>query len=286
MKILVTGATGYLGSNFIKFCKEEYEFVQFSLVKNKLESINFKDIDTVLHCAALVHQKKEHPYSYYNEINTEYPKLLAKLAKDNGVKHFVFISTIAVYGLDQEKIHLGTPFNIQNDYAKSKLEAEKVLMDMQTENFKISIVRPPMIYGKNAPGNIQNLKVLIQNFRIIPLGGLNNLRTFVYIDNLCFGLKRIIELEKNGEFLISDSESVSTTHLISEMANSMKKRVILVNISVGAFFIKYLFPNLYKKLFTNLVIDNSETLSKLDYISPFSFKEGIKSMLKEDTIVV
>ena len=82
MKILTTGNSGYLGSSFINEYQSKYEFEKFSLVKQKLEDIKFAHIDAILHCAALVHQKVEHPYEKYHEINIEFPVKLVKLAKE------------------------------------------------------------------------------------------------------------------------------------------------------------------------------------------------------------
>ena len=125
--VLVTGSNGYLGSSFINQYKNKYKFENFSLLTQKLEDINFDSVDIVLHCAALVHQKIEHSYEKYHEINVEYPLKLAKLAKENGVKQFVFISTIAVYGEDEGKLDENTVCNPITPYGKSKLEAEKEL---------------------------------------------------------------------------------------------------------------------------------------------------------------
>ena len=104
MKVLVTGSNGYLGSSFINQYKRKYSFEKFSLLTQKLEDINFDNIKVVLHCAALVHQKAESSYEKYHEINVVYPLKLAKLAKQNGVNQFVFISTVAVYGEDEERL--------------------------------------------------------------------------------------------------------------------------------------------------------------------------------------
>ena len=90
-KLLITGANGYVGSDFLNQYKNKYLFEKFSLLNQKLEDINFNSIDVVLHCAALVHQKIEHPYEKYHEINVDYPVKLAKLAKKNGVKQFVLL---------------------------------------------------------------------------------------------------------------------------------------------------------------------------------------------------
>ena len=140
MKILVTGSRGYLGSSFINQYSDKYNFENFSLLCQKIKDVNFNNIDIVLHCAALVHQKVEHPYDKYYEVNVEYPVKLAKLAKENGVKQFVFISTIAVYGEDEEKLTENTVCNPVTPYGKSKLKAEKELLKLRDDNFIVSII--------------------------------------------------------------------------------------------------------------------------------------------------
>ena len=122
-KILITGSNGYVGNSFITQYINKYSFKKFSLLDERLESLTFIDIDTVIHCAALVHQKNEHPYEKYHEVNVEYPVNLAKLAKENGVKQFVFISTIAVYSEDIEKLTENTICNPITPYGKSKLKS-------------------------------------------------------------------------------------------------------------------------------------------------------------------
>ena len=181
--LLITGSNGYLGSNFINQYKNKYKFKFFSLLNEKLEDINFDNIDIILHCAALVHQKINHPYEKYHKINVNYPLKLAKLAKQNSVKQFVFISTIAVYGEDEEKLDENTPYEPITPYGKSKLEAEKELLKLHDDTFIVSIIRPPMVYGKNAPGNIDNLIKLVKKLPIIPLGNIENKRSFISIQN-------------------------------------------------------------------------------------------------------
>ena len=181
IRVLITGNNGYLGKNFLNKYKNKYSFEKFSLLKQKLEDINFDNIDIVLHCAALVHQKVEHSYAKYYEINVKYPVKLAKIAKQNGVKQFVFISTIAVYGENEELLNENTSCNPITPYGKSKLEAEKELLKLNDDTFIVSIIRPPMVYGKDAPGNIDSLVKLVKKVPIIPLGGIENKRSFISI---------------------------------------------------------------------------------------------------------
>lgn len=284
MKILVTGSSGYLGASFIQKYQKKYQFKTFSLRNEKIEDIDFKNIDLVLHCAALVHQKQEYSYKKYYEINVQYPVKLAKLAKQKGVKQFIFISTVAVYGDDKEKLDENTACNPVTTYGKSKLEAEKQLMEFNDNDFIISIVRIPVIYGKGAPGNIKSLVNLVKKASIIPLGGIKNKRSFISIENLCYLIDAIITQKKSGTFLYADNKSLSTTTLCELIAKGLDKKVVLVKIPLFESIIKLIKPSLHKKLYTNLEVDNTATIKKLSETSTLSFpvniEDSIKLMLK------
>jgi len=281
MTILVTGTNGYLGSSFINQYNNKYNFVKFSLLNQKLEDIDFSDVDVVLHCAALVHQKVEHTYAKYNEINVEYPLKLAKRAKQNSVKQFVFISTIAVYGEDKKKIDENTICNPITPYGKSKLKAEKELLKLSDDSFIVSIIRPPMIYGKNAPGNIDSLIKLVKKLPIIPLGKIENKRSFISIQNLCFIINEIITHQKAGIFLASDDEAISTSRLIELIAKNLDKKIYLVKIPFFESLLKLVKPSFHKRLYGSLEVDNSITKEKLNLKNPYSVEEGISLMLKD-----
>ena len=284
-KILVTGSNGYVGNSFINQYKNKYSFEKFSLLNENLESISFNCIDIVVHCAALVHQKVEQPYEKYYEVNVEYPLKLAKLAKENGVKQFIFLSTIAVYGEDIEKIDEDTICNPITPYGKSKLEAEKELLELSDEKFIVSIIRPPMVYGKNAPGNIDSLIKLVKKLHILPLGKIDNKRSFIYIGNLCHLVDEIIrfriEYGMTGEniFLASDSEPLSTSRLIELIAKNLDKKVYLIKIPFFESLLKILKPSFHKRLYGSLEVDNSITKEKLNLVNPYSVEDGIRLML-------
>ena len=279
MKILVTGSNGYLGSSFINQYKNKYKSEKFSLLNQKLEDINFNEIDVVLHCAALVHQKIEHSYEKYHEINVEYPLKLAKLAKENGVKQFVFISTIAVYGEDEEKLDENTVCNPITPYGKSKLAAEKELLKLNDDNFVVSIIRPPMVYGKNAPGNIDSLIKLVKKLPIIPLGGIENKRSFISIQNLCHMIDEIITQQKSGIFLASDDEPLSTSRLIELIAKNLNEKIYLIKIPFFETLLKVAKPSFHKRLYGSLEVDNTITKEKLNLKNPYSVEDRIKLMI-------
>ncbi|MCT7537433.1 NAD-dependent epimerase/dehydratase family protein [Aliarcobacter butzleri] len=279
-KILITGSNGYLGSSFINQYKDKYIFERFSLLNQKIEDIKLDNIDAILHCAALVHQKIEHSYEKYHEINVEYPVKLAKIAKQNAVKQFVFISTIAVYGEDEKKLDENTICNPTTPYGKSKLEAEKELLKLNDDNFTVSIVRPPMIYGKNAPGNIDSLVKLVKKLPIIPLANIKNKRSFIFIQNLLHIIDEVILQKKSGIFLACDDESLSTSKLIDLIAKNLAKKTYLIKIPFFESLLKILKPSFHKRLYESLEIDNTITKEKLNLKNPYSVGDGIRLMIK------
>lgn len=280
MKILITGSSGYLGSNFICQYRNIYEFDKFSLQSQSFEDIKFDNIDVVLHCAALVHKKENLPYDKYYEINVNYPVNLAKLAKLNGVRQFIYISTIAVYGEHEERLNEETPCNPVTSYGKSKYEAEKQLLELNDENFIVSIIRIPMIYGKNAPGNIDSLVKFVKKFSIIPLNGIKNKKSFIFIENLCYLINIVIIQKKGGVFLSSDDTSLSTTRLLELISKNLDKKVYLIKIPFFENLLKVIKPSFYKKLYRNSEVDNNITKKKLMLTYPYTVEEGIKLMIK------
>ena len=262
--------------------EEKHSF--YNIFSEKFEDINFDGIDIVLHCAALVHQKVEHSYEKYHEINVDYPIKLAKLAKQNGVKQFIFISTIAVYGEDIQKLDENTTSNPITPYGKSKLEAENQLLELNDDNFVVSIIRPPMIYGKNAPGNIDSLVKLVKKLPVIPLGKIDNKRSFISIENLCYIIDEIITQKQNGIFLASDDEPLSTSKLIELIAKNLDKRIYLIKIPFFESLLKLVKPSFHKRLYGSLEVDNTLTKEKLNLSNPYSVEDGIRLMIKGENI--
>ncbi len=280
MNILVTGSSGYIGNNLINKYKHLYRFYTFSLQHSSMEDIDFNGIDSIVHCAALVHQSIEHSYEKYYEVNVQYPLSLAKKAKENGVKHFVFLSTIAVYGETYEYIDENTKCMPSTYYGKSKLETEKKLQELSDDIFSVSIIRLPMIYGANAPGNIASLISIIQKTPLLPFDKINNKRTFLYIDNLLQVVELVLRTKQKGVFLIGDDDALSTTKLINLIATALNKKLILVKIPLFENCLKALKPSIHKRLYTNLEINCEKTKKHLG-ISSLAYKveDAIKLMI-------
>ena len=242
--LMITGASGFIGTNFIEKYKEKYNIIPVDLLKIKPEDLDFKDVDTVLHLAALVHQMNGAPREKYFEVNTELTKKVVEAAKKNKVKHFVFYSTVAVYGTHgslKEKLVLtkDSKVNPKTPYAESKWKAEEILRALENENFKVSILRPPMVYGENCPGNMKKLEKIVKIFPILPFGNDENKRTLVHIDKLLEITKEVIDKEISGITIPKDDEDMSIKEIVENIAKEKNKKICLIKLS--KFILKILY---------------------------------------------
>lgn len=279
MLILLTGASGFIGSYFQKHYASEYQYETFSFSQHSCDELILNHIEIILHLAAVVHQPIAQEEEYF-QINVQKTLKFARKAKEEGVRHFIFMSTIAVYDETLKVVAENSQCFPATYYGKSKLEAEKQLLALSDENFKVSIVRPPMVYGFIAPGNIKSLMRLIAKVSILPFGSINNKRSFIYVGNLCALIYRIIQTGKDGIFLASDDRSLSTTELITLIASAMHKKVYLLEFPFFPLFLRWLKPSLYKRLFESLEVDNTKTKHFLNFQNPYSVEEGIRLMVQ------
>ena len=278
-RILVTGSSGFVGRIFLKKYRSSFKVKTFSFTREELNNINLNNIDVILHLSALVHQKKKLSLEEYLKVNAFQTFDLAKKAKKSKVKHFIFLSSISVYDKSLSHINEKSYLNPITFYGKSKLRGEQLIKSLEDNRFQITIIRSPLIYGMDCPGNISSLVKLIDWLPVIPLGGIDNKKSFVYVENLCSMIFGSIEKNKSGIFLASDDQVISTSYLVKTMARLKRKKIIVIKSTVFNFFLKYFFPNLYHKLFRNLTIDNNYTKSELNITNQIPFEEGIRKTL-------
>ena len=288
MKLLITGSNGFVGSYFINKYKDKYEIKSFSFLHDApkgissghFEALHVKDVDVVFHLSALVHQMGGASASEYERVNVTQTLELAKKAKESGVKHFVFMSTVKVYGEEtKSKYSENSVCNPEDEYGKSKLKAEIELQKLENENFKVSIIRTPIVYGYGVKANIKNLVNLINKVPLLPFGGIDNKRSMVYIGNLCHLVDVVIEQEKAGIFLASDDEPLSTSRLIELIAKSLDKKIYLIKIPFFETLLKLVKPSFHKRLYGSLEVDNTLTKEKLNLKNRYSVEDGIKLMI-------
>ena len=282
IKILLTGSTGFVGQRFLSYNKDKFPIQTVSLQITKPIEIKFDTIDTIVHSAGMAHQMQKIDDQIYFDVNYTLTKKLADAAKSAGVKHFIFISTIKVFGEHQQGVLTEkSPCLPQNDpYGESKLKAEQYLQSIEDDNFIVSIIRPPLIYGPGVKGNLIRFLELGNKPYPLPFRNLKNRRTMVFLDNFIELINRIIETKQSGIFLASDESPISTEKLISEIRLNLGKKP---NLFETPDFMKRILglvkPEFALRLFGSLEMDTSDSFKRLDFKPPSSIEHGIKSMV-------
>lgn len=280
MKILITGSNGFIGSYFVRKYGNTYTFQKFSFLQDNFDALKLNEVDAVLHLSALVHQMDGANAEEYNKINVLQTLDLAKKAKQCGVKHFVFMSSVKVYGEETESVYTeNSPCNPTDPYGTSKLKAEHYLQKLESETFTLSIIRTPIVYGYGVKANIRSLIELITKAPVLPIIGTDNKRSMVYIGNVCHLIHAVITQKKHGIFLAADDYPLSTMDLIKLIARNLDKKVIFVRIPFLETILKNIKPSFYKRLCKSLEVDNNITKKRLNLSNPYSNEEGISLML-------
>jgi nucleoside-diphosphate-sugar epimerase len=313
-KILVTGVNGFIGKNIYRKIVETNHLVRGTvrnlddtLINISTKYIPVGNINTetnwqsalegvhcVIHCAGKVHamDKKDELY-VYRAVNRDGTKHLAEEAAKAGVKRLIFLSSVKVNGERTGKsndVKFFTSKDIPNpcnNYAISKFEAEQELRKVALKTgLEVVVVRLPLVYGHGAIGNLDRLIKLIYSKIPLPLGGIQNKRSLIGIDNLIDVLARCVEHPDvaGKTFLVSDGEDLSTPELIRLIALTIGQSAKLF--TVPTFLLKFLGFILMRqgqidRLIESLQIDNSYAREILNWTPPVSVEEGIRKMIKD-----
>jgi len=315
MKILVTGANGFIGQRLCETLLKAGYFVRgairhlpsgvhslkssnnadFVFIDDISQETNWsmalKGIDCIIHLAARVHIMKEtsgDTFTVFRKVNAEGTSLLARMAADAGVKRFIFLSTVKVNGEGTEKHQFterDTP-NPHDDYSTSKWEAEQALHNISDSvGLEVVILRPPLVYGPGVKANFLRLLDMVNKNTPLPLSLVNNKRSMIYIGNLVDAIVRCIEhpVIANQTFLVNDGQDVSTPELIRMIARAMGKKARLFPCPVS--LLKMIGKVAGKsaeieRLVNSLQIDSTKIRRTLNWIPPFTVEEGILETVK------
>lgn len=306
MNIIVTGATGFIGSALVQYLHQENHSlravvrnidnslpltIQQELIGGLLPNTDwapvFNDAETIIHLAARAHVLKDQavePLASFRETNTYATLNLAKQAADAGVRRFIFISSIGVNGNqthDKRFTADDTPSPAE-PYAISKHEAENGLRQVATETgMEVVIIRPPLVYGANAPGNFGQLIKTVESGIPLPLSDIHNQRSLVALPNLIDLITKCVDhpAAANQTFLVSDGEDLSVTELLQRLSLALGRPARLFPLpqswlETGLTLLGK--RAIAQRLCGNLQVDISKTRDLLGWAPPVSVDEALQ----------
>lgn len=269
--ILITGKNGYVGNRLNNYLQAQGHVVdQINVRGNQWKALDFSKYNVVIHLAAIVHNNNPNATMVdYMNVNYHLTKELAEKAKTEGVNQFIFFSTMSVFGLDGEVgkeviINNNTLTKPTTSYGISKLRAEEMLHEIQSNAFKVAVLRPPMIYGESAPGNFSKL---IKLSNILPLyPRIDNQRSSIYIENLEVYINELIENKGSGILHPQNNDYLNTNHAIFKMRELQNKKSMSIKLpnSLLKLFGKV---SIFNKLYGNLVY--SKDIDEVNYNDKF-----------------
>ncbi len=305
MKVLVTGSNGFVGGHLCRLLEQAgVDFlptvrtsapgmVAIGSISGTTDwSDALQGRDVVVHVAARVHMLNDasvDPMAEFQKVNVEGTMNLARQAAAAGVSRFIFISSIAVHGLTSGN----TPFspddkpNPHDAYGFSKYEAEQELAKIcaETEMERI-VIRPPLVYGPGVGANFLRLMKLAGSGIPLPLGAVHNLRSPVFVGNLCeLILRCLTHPSAAGQtFLVSDDRDVSTPELLRMLAGEMGKSARLYPVPVAGLRMAARLigrSGEIARLCSSLQLDISHTKKTLGWNPPFTLEEGIAQTVRD-----
>ena len=233
-RILITGENGYIGTHLAAYLSsfpDRYAVSTIPLKGHAPDEYDFHGADAIVHAAAIVHRKEtEETLPLYDAVNRDLTASLCEKAKREGVKQFVFFSSMSVYGMETGTVTEKTVPAPKTAYGRSKLEAEQAIAPLADDAFFVTILRPPMVIGEGAKGNPAKLSALAKKLPFCP--DFKNRRSMVSIETLCRAVKDVLDGPRSGIVFPEEREPLSTTALFERAMRAqgrMPKKTKLFN---------------------------------------------------------
>jgi UDP-glucose 4-epimerase len=280
LRILLTGATGFIGRRFLAEEERRFEIRPFSLTTGPPSTAELAGIDAVVHLGALVHRLRDPPsWEEFRRANCERTLELARQAKEAGVRQLVFMSSSKVFG---ESSH-GTPYDEasptapEDDYGRSKLAAEEGLAELRGEGFRVAALRPPLVYGEGVKANFLRLLQLVEKVPVLPFRGAENRRSMIYVGNLVAVIAAVLRKGGDGTFVVADQPTLTLEELVREIAGAMAKRRGWASLPRWAHgLLRRRFPEAERRLFGSFELDPSSSLARLGLDLPYTTEDGVR----------
>lgn len=233
-RVLITGQSSYIGNSFKQWISEKYsssiQVDSISVRDDSWRNIQFSTYDTVIHVAGIAHvPSNDNMKILYEEVNTKLPYKIAEKAKQDGIKQFIFMSSMIVFGngdINNRLIDEHTSPKPIDVYGESKLNAEKLLNQLKDSDFHLAIVRTPMVYGPNSKGNFPLLLKYANKVPFFPT--YSNERSMIFIDNLTECLTQIILTDFSGVAHPQNPQYMNTKDIIRWIRDCQNKQTLSI----------------------------------------------------------
>lgn len=294
-KILITGANSYIGNSLKQYFaayqaehkENQWQLDSISLRGEAWEQASFAGYDTILHMAGIAHadigKVSEEGRDMYYRVNRDLAVRAAKKAQTEGVKQFVYMSSVIIYGDStpvgrQKHITAETEPAPANFYGDSKYQAEAELQKLQTAGFQVAVIRAPMIYGKGSKGNFPMLLKLAEITPVFPK--IQNQRSMLYVENLAEFIRLLAEAGIGGVFFPQNAEYVSTPEMVRLIGEALGRRVRLCGLLNPPVRLAAKMPGkiggMAKKAFGSLTIDKALSNQEITGYQIYSLEESIR----------
>lgn len=257
--ILITGENSYIGSSFENWFNQfpqKYEVKTISVKGKEWLDEDFSKYDTIIHVAGIAHIKETlENKQLYNEVNNILVHKIAEKAKQEGIQHFIFLSSMSVYGEVEGRVTKETKLNPNTYYGKSKLDAEEYLQSISSNKMSITIVRPPMVYGNGCKGNYISLSNISKKIIVFP--NIDNKRSMIYIDNLALYMEMIVSHKLSGLFCPQNKAVVNTSEMVGLIAEYFGKKIYFTKVFNPVIRVLINRKTVFSKVFGSLYYDES-----------------------------
>ncbi len=267
-KVLITGANSYIGTSFEDYIKKYTDFSvdTVDMTNPSWREFDFSSYDSVFHVAGIAHSDtgnaSDDEKAKYYAVNTELTIETAKKAKEAGVGQFVFMSSAIVFGSKNTLITSQTVPMPDNFYGDSKLKADEGIHALESDDFRVASIRPPMIYGKGSKGNYPRLAKLARKIPVFP--DYPNTRSMLHIDNLCEFIRLVVVNNEAGYFYPQNKEYVKTSEMVRVIANVYGRKIYMTKI-FNPFITMLKRISVVNKVFGDLYYDKSMSQYEKDY---------------------
>jgi UDP-glucose 4-epimerase len=282
-KILITGANSYVGTNVEKWLmKDPYKYYveTLDMKDSNWKEFDFSKFDVVFHVAGIAHvSTKKNMRDLYFKVNRDLVIETAKMAKESGVKQFIFMSSMIVYNSREKNITINTKAKPNNFYGLSKLQAEEGILPFQAEEFDICVLRPPMIYGPGSKGNFPKLIKLAKLTPIFP--NICNKRSMLYIDNLAETIKYIINNNLKGIYFPQNNKYSCTSDIVHFFSNKFNDRIWFTRLLNPFVILLSKVSSTFNKLFSDSYYSMEMSKPIIDAIH-VSLEESLKVMVQDE----